>query len=165
MSSNVKLSASLTEEKHRCHELENQLDAALKTVEDFRSYKQDGYDAEVRLSNELERVQSLEQKVQQQAKMLDDYHVAEMRWSAENEQIQFLEQQVRQMWDNVMKTDSRQAIGPTCPYDSMDCSGPLTRNIPNTKAACNQEAPVISSIFPVNSTNSKQKRLRKGRKK
>ena len=162
---NQSLTASVAVEKRRCHELKTQLDAALKTVEDLRSYKQDGYDAEMRLSNELEKVQSLEQKVQQQAKMLDDYHDAEMRWSAENEKIQFLEQQVRQMWDNVMKPDPRQAVGPTCPYDSTDCSGPVTRNISNTIAACNQETPVISSIFPVNTTTRKHKRLHKGRKK
>ena len=146
-------------------ELSTQLDAALKPMEELSSYKQDYLDGEARSSNELEKVQSLEQKVQQQAKMLDDYHDAEMRWSAENEKIQFLEQQVRQLWDNVMKPDSRQAVGPACPYDSTDCSGPGTRNISNTIAACNQEAPVISSIFPVNSTTSKHKRPRKGRKK
>ena len=33
----------------------------------------------MRWSNELEKVQCLEQKVQQQAKMLDDYHDAEMQ--------------------------------------------------------------------------------------
>ena len=108
---------------------------------------------------------SLEQKVQQQAMMLDHYHNAEMRWSVEKEQMQFLEEQVRQMWDKLMKPDSTHAVGTTCPYDSTDCSGPVTRNIPNAIAACNQETPVISSIFPVNSTNSKQKRPRKGRKK
>ena len=146
-------------------ELSTQLDAALKTMEELSSYKQDYLDGEVRWSNELEKVQSLEQKVQQQAKMLDDYQDAEMRWSAENEKIQFLEEQVRQMWDNVMKPDSRHAEGPTYPYGYMDCSDPVTRNIPNTIAACNQEAPVISSILPVNSTTSKKKRSRKGRKK
>ena len=159
------LTASVAEEKGRCHELETQLDAALKTVEDLRSYKQDYFDAEVRWSSELEKVQSLEQKVQQQAKMLDDYHDAEMRWSAENEKIQFLEQQVRQMWDNVMKPDSRHAEGPTCPYGYMDCSGPDTQNNPDTMATGNQEIPVINSVFRVKSTTSKHKPRRKGRKK
>ena len=79
--------------------------------------------------------------------------------------MQFLEQQVRQMWDKLMKPDSTIAVGTTCPYDFTDCSGPVTRNIPNAIAACNQETPVISSIFPVNGTTSKQKRPRKGRKK
>ena len=63
MSSNVKLVASLAEEKDRCQELATQLDAALKTVEELSSYKKDYFDAEVRWSNELEKVQSLEQKI------------------------------------------------------------------------------------------------------
>ena len=146
-------------------ELSTQLDAALKTMEELSSYKQDYFDAEVRWSNELEKVQSLEKKVQQQTKMLDDYNDAEMRWSAENEKIQFLEQQVRQMWDNVMKPDSRHAEGPTCPYDSTDCSGQVPQNNPDTTATGNQEIPVINSVFRVNSTTSKHKPRRKGRKK
>ena len=162
---NQSLTASVVEEKRRCHELETQLAAALKTVEDLRSYKQDYLDAEVRWSNELEKVQSLEQKVQQQAKMLDDYQDAEMRWSAEKEQMQFLEEQVRQMWDKLMKPDSRHAVSPTCPYGYMDCSGPIPQNNPDTAATGNQEIPVINSVFRVNSTTSKHKRQRKGRKK
>ena len=56
-----------------------------------------------------------------------------------------------------MKPDSRHAVGPTCPYGNMDCSGPrpVAQNNPNTIAACNQETPVISSIFPLSSTTSK----------
>ena len=68
-------------------ELSTQLYAALKTMEELSSYKQDHFDAEVRWSYELEKVQSLEQKVQKQTKMLDDYHEAEMRWSAEKEKM------------------------------------------------------------------------------
>ena len=162
---NQSLTASLAAEKQRCQKLATRLDAALKTVEELRSYKQDYFDAEVRWSNELEKVQSLEQKVQQQAKMLDDYHDAEMRWSAENEKIQFLEQQLRQMWDNVMKPDSRQAIGPICPYGYMDCSGPVPQNNPDTTTTGNQEIPVINSVFRVNRTTSKHKPRCKGRKK
>ena len=119
----------------------------------------------MRLSNELEKVQSLELKVQQQAMRLDDYHEAQMRWSAEKEQMQFLEQQVRQMWDKLMKPDSMHAVGPTCPYGYMDCSGPDTQNNPDTMATGNQEIPVINSVFRVNSTTSKHKRSCKGRKK
>ena len=165
LSSKAELGASIVEEKQRCQELSTQLEAALKTVENLTSYKQDYFDAEVRWSNELEKVQCLEQKVQQQAKMLEDYHDAEMRWSAENEKIQFLEQQVRQMWDNVMKPDSRHAEGPTCPYGYMDCSGPVPQNNPDTMATGNQEIPVINSVFRVNSTTSKHKPRRKGRRK
>ena len=141
------------------------LDAALKSVEELSSYKQDYFDAEVRWSKELEKVQSLEQKMQQQAMMIDDYHEAQMRWSAEKEQMQFLEQQVRQMWDKLMKPDSRHAVSPTCPYGYMDCSGPDTQNNPDTMATCNQEIPVINSVFRVKSTTSKHKPRRKGRKK
>ena len=159
------MTASVAEEKQRCQELATRLDAALNTMEELSSYKQDYFDVKVRWSKELEKVQSLEQKVIQQAKMLDDYHQAQKRWSAEKEQMQFLEQQVRQMWDKLMKPDSRHAVSPTCPYGYMDCSGPDTENNPDTMATGNQETPVISSIFPVNSTNSKQKRPRKGRKK
>ena len=146
-------------------ELSTQLDAALKTMEELSSYKQDYLEANVRLSNELEKVMSLEQKVQQQAKLLDDYHEAEMRWSAGKEQMQFLEQQVRQMWDKLMKPDSMHAVGPTCPYGYMDCSGPDTQNNPDTMATGNQEIPMINSVFRVNSTTSKHKPRRKGRKK
>ena len=165
LSSKAEFGASIAEEKQRCHELSTQLDAALKTVEDLSSYKQDCYDTEVRWSNELQKVQSLEQKVQQQAKMLDDYHEAEMRWSAEKDQMQFLEQQVRQMWDKLMIPDSMHAVGPTCPYGYLDCSGPDTQNNLDTLATGNQEIPVINSVFQVNSTTSKHKPRRKGRKK
>ena len=58
-------------------------------MENLSSYKQDYFDAVVRWSNELEKVQSLEKKVQQQARMLDDYHDAKRRWSAEKEKMQF----------------------------------------------------------------------------
>ena len=146
-------------------ELSTQLDAALKTMEELSTYKQDYLEAEVRWSNELEKVQSLEQKVQEQAKLLDDYHKAEMRWSAEKEQMVFLEQQVRQMWDKLMKPHSMHAVGPTCPYGYMDGSGPDTQNNPDTMATGNQEIPVINSVFRVNSTTSKHKPRRKGRKK
>ena len=162
---NQSLTASVAEEKQRCQELATRLDAALKTVEELSSYKQNYFDVEVRWSKELEKVQSLEQKVQQQAMMLDDYHEAQMRWSAEKEQMQFLEQQVRQMWDKLMKPDSRHAVGPTCPYDSTDCSGQVPQNNPDTTATGNQEIPVINSVFRVNSTTSKHKPPRKGRKK
>ena len=162
---NQSLTASVAEEKQKCQELVTRLDAALKSAEELSSYKQDYFDAEVRWSKELEKVQSLEQKVQQQAMMLDDYHEAQMRWSAEKEQMQFLEQQVRQMWDKLMKPDSRHAEGPTCPYGYMDCSGPDTQNNPDTMATGNQEIPVINSVFRVKSTTSKHKPRRKGRKK
>ena len=162
---NQSLTASVAEEKQRCQELATRLDAAIKTVEELSSYKQDYFDVEVRWSKELEKVMSLEQKVQQQAKLLDDYHEAEMRWSAEREQMQFLEQQVRQMWDKLMIPDSMHAEGPTCPYGYMDCSGPDTQNNPDTVATGNQEIPVINSVFRVKSTTSKHKPRRKGRKK
>ena len=72
---------------------------------------------------------------------------------------------MRQMWDNVMKPDSRHAEGPTCPYGYMDCSGPVPQNNPDTMATGNQEIPVINSVFRVNSTTSKHKPRRKGRRK
>ena len=73
---------------------------------------------------------------------------------------------MRQMWDNVMKPDSRHAVSPTCPYGYMDCcSGPVPQNNPDTAATGNQEIPVINSVFRVNRTTSKHKPRRKGRKK
>ena len=104
-------------------------------LDELMRYKQDYYDAEVRWSDEFEKVQSLQQKVRQQAMMLD----------------------------NTKKPASMQAVGSTCPYGYSGCNGPVTRNISDTKAVGNQETPVLSSVFPVNS--SKRKPRRKSKKK
>ena len=64
-----------------------------------------------------------------------------------------------------MKPDSRHAVGTTCPYGYMNCSGHVTQNNPDTIATGNQEIPVIKCVFLVNSTTSKHKRQREGRKK
>ena len=162
-----RLSAELEKEQSLEQKLRQQ------ELDNSKSYKQDYFDAEVRWSAELEKVQALHKKVRKQAMMLDelmrykqDYYDAEVRWSDEFEKVQSLQQKVQQqamMLDNTKKPASMQAVGSTCPYGYSGCNGPVTRNISDTKAVGNQETPVLSSVFPVNS--SKRKPRRKSRKK
>ena len=161
----------LSAELEKVQSLEQKL--RQQELDNSKSYKQDYFDAEVRWSAELEKVQALHQKVRKQAMMLDelrrykqDYYDAEVRWSDEFDKVQSLRQKVRQqamMLDNMKKSAPMQVVGSTCPYDYSGCNGPVTRNISDAKAVGNQETPVLSSVFPVNS--SKQKPRHKSRKK